>query len=158
MWFLRGATRVSAHSPALSLHPGTPASLRCLCFLIPRRMPRLLSLTYRVPTRHTLTLLLLYFSTPVYKPLLFRVILNPCACLLLVRSWGQLVLVSFGPTGEPTGTEFHSSTSLLFPIQPEIPPGIFLCLPHAFTLVSCSAYFLTLKTEAICSSETSVEF
>jgi hypothetical protein len=32
-----------------------------------------------------------------------------------------------------------------------------LCLPPAFTLVSCSAYFLTLKMEAICSSETSVD-
>jgi hypothetical protein len=31
-------------------------------------------------------------------------------------------------------------------------------LPPAFTLVSCSAYFSTLKTEAICSSETSVDF
>jgi hypothetical protein len=29
------------------------------------------------------------------------------------------------------------------------------CLPPAFTLVSCSAYFLTLKMEAICSSEMS---
>jgi hypothetical protein len=33
-----------------------------------------------------------------------------------------------------------------------------LCLPPAFTLVSCSAYFLTLKMEATCSSETSVDF
>jgi hypothetical protein len=33
-----------------------------------------------------------------------------------------------------------------------------LCLPTALTLVSCSAYSLTLKMEAICSSETSVEF
>jgi hypothetical protein len=30
--------------------------------------------------------------------------------------------------------------------------------PHAFTLVSCSAYFSTLKMEAICSSKTSVDF
>jgi hypothetical protein len=29
-----------------------------------------------------------------------------------------------------------------------------LCLPSAFTLVSCLAYFSTLKMEAICSSET----
>jgi hypothetical protein len=29
--------------------------------------------------------------------------------------------------------------------------------PPAFTLVSCSAYFSTLKMEAICSSETSVD-
>jgi hypothetical protein len=33
-----------------------------------------------------------------------------------------------------------------------------LCLPPAFTLVSCSAYSSTLKMEAICSSETSVDF
>jgi hypothetical protein len=33
-----------------------------------------------------------------------------------------------------------------------------LCLPPAFMLVPCSAYFSTLKMEAICSSETSVEF
>jgi hypothetical protein len=32
-----------------------------------------------------------------------------------------------------------------------------LCLPPAFTLVSCSAYSSTLKMEAICSSETSVD-
>jgi hypothetical protein len=30
--------------------------------------------------------------------------------------------------------------------------------PPAFTLVSCSAYSSTLKIEAICSSETSVDF
>jgi hypothetical protein len=33
-----------------------------------------------------------------------------------------------------------------------------LCLPPAFTLVSCSAYSPTLKMEAICSSEMSVNF
>jgi hypothetical protein len=33
-----------------------------------------------------------------------------------------------------------------------------LCLPPAFTLVSSSAYCSTLKIEAICSSETSVDF
>jgi hypothetical protein len=33
-----------------------------------------------------------------------------------------------------------------------------LCLPPAYTLVSCSAYFSTMKMEAICSSETSVDF
>jgi hypothetical protein len=32
------------------------------------------------------------------------------------------------------------------------------CLPLAFTLVSFSAYSSTLKMEAICSSETSVDF
>jgi hypothetical protein len=32
-----------------------------------------------------------------------------------------------------------------------------VCLPPAFTLVSCSAYFSTLKMEALCSSETSVD-
>jgi hypothetical protein len=33
-----------------------------------------------------------------------------------------------------------------------------LCLPPAFTLVSCSAYSSTLNIEAICSSETSADF
>jgi hypothetical protein len=33
-----------------------------------------------------------------------------------------------------------------------------LCLSPAFTPVSCSAYFSTLKMEVICSSGTSVEF
>jgi hypothetical protein len=33
---------------------------------------------------------------------------------------------------------------------------LLLCLPPAFTLVSCTAYSSTLKIEAICSSETSV--
>jgi hypothetical protein len=33
-----------------------------------------------------------------------------------------------------------------------------LCLPPAFTLVSCLAYTLTLKMEATCSLETSVDF
>jgi hypothetical protein len=33
-----------------------------------------------------------------------------------------------------------------------------VCLPPAFVLVSCSAYSLTKKMEAICSSETSVDF
>jgi hypothetical protein len=33
-----------------------------------------------------------------------------------------------------------------------------LCLPPAFTLVSCSVYSLTLKMEAICSSEMLVNF
>jgi hypothetical protein len=33
-----------------------------------------------------------------------------------------------------------------------------LCWSTAFTLVSCSAYYSTLNMEAICSSETSVDF
>jgi hypothetical protein len=33
-----------------------------------------------------------------------------------------------------------------------------LFLPPVFTLVSCSAYSSTLKMEAACSSETSVDF
>jgi hypothetical protein len=35
---------------------------------------------------------------------------------------------------------------------------LLLCLPPAFTLVSCSAYSSTLKMETIYSSEMSVEF
>jgi hypothetical protein len=33
-----------------------------------------------------------------------------------------------------------------------------LCLSPAYTLVSCAAYSTTLKMDAICSSETSVDF
>jgi hypothetical protein len=33
-----------------------------------------------------------------------------------------------------------------------------LCLPPAFMLVSCLAYSVSWKMEAICSSETSVDF
>jgi hypothetical protein len=36
--------------------------------------------------------------------------------------------------------------------------GTELCLPTAFTQVSCSTYSSTLKMNAICSSETSVDF
>jgi hypothetical protein len=35
---------------------------------------------------------------------------------------------------------------------------VWLCLPPAFILVACSAYYLTLKMDAICSSETAVAF
>jgi hypothetical protein len=45
-----------------------------------------------------------------------------------------------------------------FPIYPENPTSRLLCLPPAFTLVSSSAYFLALRMEEICSSETSVDF
>jgi hypothetical protein len=41
--------------------------------------------------------------------------------------------------------------------KPSMKPA-WACLTHAFTLISCSAYSSTLKMEAICSSETSVEF
>jgi hypothetical protein len=34
----------------------------------------------------------------------------------------------------------------------------YLCLPPTFMLVSCSAYSLTLKMEAICSAASSVDF
>jgi hypothetical protein len=43
-----------------------------------------------------------------------------------------------------------------FLYDPKFPVSWLLGLPPAFTLVSCSAY-LTLKMEAICSSETSVD-
>jgi hypothetical protein len=42
--------------------------------------------------------------------------------------------------------------------KPSKNPEPELCLPLAFTLVSFSAYFSILKMEAICSSETSVDF
>jgi hypothetical protein len=68
-----------------------------------------------------------------------------------------VLAVSFCPTGELTGTEFHSSISLLSPIQSEIPASRMLRLPLDFTLVSCSAYSSILKMEAGCSSGTSVD-
>jgi hypothetical protein len=42
--------------------------------------------------------------------------------------------------------------------QAEPEPEPELCMPSASMLVSCLAYFTTLRVEAICSSETSVEF
>jgi hypothetical protein len=48
--------------------------------------------------------------------------------------------------------------SLLFPTLSEISTSRLLCLPPAFTLIPSSAYFFTLKMEAICSSATSVDF
>jgi hypothetical protein len=39
-----------------------------------------------------------------------------------------------------------------------ISPPAELCLPAAFTLVFCPAYFSTLRMESICYSETSVDF
>jgi hypothetical protein len=65
---------------------------------------------------------------------------------------------SFYPTGEPMGTDVLSSISLLFPIKSEISEIRLICLPPAFTLVSFLAHYLTLKMEAICSSETSDDF
>jgi hypothetical protein len=43
-------------------------------------------------------------------------------------------------------------------MTPCSPKKVNRCLPPAFTLVSCLAYFTTLKMEATCSSETSVDF
>jgi hypothetical protein len=54
--------------------------------------------------------------------------------------------VTFCPTGEPMGTDAHSSISLLLPMY-----------SSAVTLVFCSARW-TLKMEAICSTETSAHF
>jgi hypothetical protein len=45
----------------------------------------------------------------------------------------------------------------LIPAAAELLAGR-LCLPHAFMLISCLAYFSTLKMEAACSSETPVDF
>jgi hypothetical protein len=44
------------------------------------------------------------------------------------------------------------------PTSYNLKSSIGVCLPPAFTLVSCSAYCSTLKMEAICSSETLVDF
>jgi hypothetical protein len=42
-------------------------------------------------------------------------------------------------------------------LTPVVMKSSIFCLPPAFTLVSCTAYSRTLKMEAICSSETSVD-
>jgi hypothetical protein len=39
-----------------------------------------------------------------------------------------------------------------------LPSVVEICLPTLFTLVSCVTYSSTLKAEAICSSETSINF
>jgi hypothetical protein len=52
----------------------------------------------------------------------------------------------------------HSSTPKMEETKSTVFWNITLCLPSAFTLVSCSAYFSTLKMEALCSPETSVDF
>jgi hypothetical protein len=64
---------------------------------------------------------------------------------------------SFRPTGEPVGTALFF-ISLLFPIEFVLSANEFLCLSPAFTLASCLAYSSTLKMEATCLSETSVDF
>jgi hypothetical protein len=73
----------------------------------------------------------------------------------------NISLPSSGPNNKPskksTGTEFRSPRSLLLHIWSEIPASLLHCSPPAIMLVSCSAYFSTLKMEA-CSSETSVDF
>jgi hypothetical protein len=69
-----------------------------------------------------------------------------------------MLKVSFCPTGEPKGTDFRASVSLLFPTQSEISASRLFFLPPTFTLASCSAHSSTLKMEAICSSETSGNF
>jgi hypothetical protein len=65
-------------------------------------------------------------------------------------------VISIFPTAGPW--ELKSTTP--FPsrfLLPNLPAGRLLDFPHAFTLVSCSAYS-TLKIETICSSETSIDF
>jgi hypothetical protein len=56
------------------------------------------------------------------------------------------------------GTEFHSSSSLSFPVQSKVSESQLLSLPPAFTLVSFSTYSETLKMEAMCSSKMSLDF
>jgi hypothetical protein len=63
------------------------------------------------------------------------------ACLLLVRWFSPCVLtVSFCHMNEPVGTEFQSSTYLLFTIYTGLPTGRAFCLPPACLLV-CWTYF-----------------
>jgi hypothetical protein len=49
-------------------------------------------------------------------------------------------------------------STIFWDITPCSPLKVKLCLPLAFTLVSCSAYSSTLKMLAICSSETVIDF
>jgi hypothetical protein len=92
--------------------PDVPASLCYLCSLIPRRLPRLLSLTS--------------------KPAFIRIILNSGSCLLfgsLVRASGCWRFHSVLPTNQP---ELSSTVPL---------PFCFLYNPK-FRLADCSAYHL----------------
>jgi hypothetical protein len=54
------------------------------------------------------------------------------------------------------GNAVQSTESQLMFWRNILPPSS--GLPPAFTLVSCSAYFFTLKMRAICSSEKLVDF
>jgi hypothetical protein len=90
--------------------------------------------------------------------LLFRVILNSCSCLLLVRS---VVVRAQRFHSAPRASQWELRSTLPFPscflYNPKFPASRLLGLPSAFTLESYSAYS-TLKMEAICSSETFVDF
>jgi hypothetical protein len=93
-------------------------------------------------------------SFPDQQTGLFRTMYSG-SCLPVVRWFSPWVLmVSFCHMDEPMGTEFRSSTYLLFPIQTQISSRqiiLFACWFFAKCISS------TLKMEAICSSETSVE-
>jgi hypothetical protein len=99
-----------------------------------------------IPARHTLTL------SPV--PALFRDSLTP----VLISYWfarGATGCWRFRSVLRTSQLELRSS--LLLPFCFLYKPRISVCLTPAFMLVSCWAFISTLKMEAICSSETSVD-
>jgi hypothetical protein len=70
--------------------------------------------------------------------------ITPCSPLKVNRR--------FGVTSPSSSVESQPT------FRRNMTPPSELCLPPDFTLVSCSAYFSTLKMEAMCSSETSFGF
>jgi hypothetical protein len=73
---------------------------------------------------------------------------------------GLAVKLDYARTMPPkVGVRVHLffKSHILWDLRPGIPMNIFL-LPVCFMLVSCLTYFLALKKEATCSSETLVAF
>jgi hypothetical protein len=133
-----------------------PASLRYLCSLIPRRMPRLLSLTCRLPARHTLIMFLVFSYTS--KAAFLRARLTP----ILVSYWfarGVNGCWQFHSVLRTSQRELSFTLPLpfCFLYKPGFPAGRLFCLPPAFTPVFARLMFSTLKMEANCSSKTSVD-
>jgi hypothetical protein len=79
---------------------------------------------------------------------------------LLVNLSVHVILVCEHHVGSEVLTAVVMESSIFWDITPCSPLKVRarLCLPPAFTPVSCLAYSSTLKMEAKCSSETSVDF
>jgi hypothetical protein len=144
-----------------SLQPDVTAPLRYFCSHFLRRMPATHSLDlsplHFCSCPQQFYTLALFFSRPA-KPPIFRAIPNSCFCVLLVRSVVVWEPRGFFLThGELMGTGVHSSIPSSFLYNPKIRTIRLLGLPPVFTLISRWAYS-TLKMDAICYSETSVDF